>query len=165
MSELFPEVTSVVEADLPRVFEVWEASVRATHLFLTEVDLQFLIPLVREGLAHFSPLYCLRDEAGNVIAFLGVAESKIEMLFVHPDHRGIGAGKTLTRFAIQVLGATLVDVNEQNDQAVGFYQHLGFRQINRSPLDSTGKPFPILHMEVSPSAITAILNADEALKK
>lgn len=149
MSESFPEVTRVVEADLPRVFEVWESSVRATHVFLTEADIQFLIPLVREGLAHFSPMYCLRNEAGNVIAFLGVAGSKIEMLFVHPNHRGIGAGKTLTMFAIQVLGANLVDVNEQNDQAVGFYQHLGFRQFSRSALDSSGKPFPILHMELA----------------
>jgi putative acetyltransferase len=142
------EVTEATEADLPRIFEVWEASVRATHTFLTEADIQFLIPLVKEGLAHFSPIHCLRDDDHQVIAFLGVADSKIEMLFVHPGHRGAGAGKALTHYAVEVLGARLVDVNEQNEQAVGFYEHLGFRRVSRSALDPTGKPFPILHMEL-----------------
>ncbi|ENH9207696.1 GNAT family N-acetyltransferase, partial [Vibrio vulnificus] len=44
------------------------------------------------------------------------------------------------------LGVTKVDVNEQNPQAVGFYEHMGFKVVSRSPLDDMGKPFPILHM-------------------
>ena len=39
-----------------------------------------------------------------------------------------------------------VDVNEQNVRAVGFYERLGFRQIGRSPLDSAGMPYPLLHL-------------------
>jgi ribosomal protein S18 acetylase RimI-like enzyme len=47
-----------------------------------------------------------------------------------------------------VLHADSVDVNENegNDQAIGFYRHLGFRQIGRSPVDPAGNPFPILHL-------------------
>lgn len=149
MSEAFQEVTRAEEFDLHRVFEVWESSVRATHTFLTEADIQSLIPLVKEILAQFSPIYCLRDGEGAVFAFLGVENSKIEMLFVHPDHRGAGAGKTLVEYAIQALGANQVDVNEQNEQAVGFYEHLGFRRIGRSPLDASGNPFPLLHLELA----------------
>lgn len=44
------------------------------------------------------------------------------------------------------LGATEVDVNEQNAQAVGFYLHLGFGQTFRRSTDGMGKPYPILHM-------------------
>ncbi|MEN0678671.1 GNAT family N-acetyltransferase, partial [Plesiomonas shigelloides] len=44
------------------------------------------------------------------------------------------------------LGATKVEVNEQNPLAVGFYEHMGFKVISRSPVDDMGKPFPILHM-------------------
>jgi putative acetyltransferase len=49
-------------------------------------------------------------------------------------------------YAMRELRADEVDVNEQNPAAVGFYQHFGFKVVGRSPLDGTGKPFPILHM-------------------
>jgi len=147
MAKALQEITRTCESDLPRIFEVWEASVRATHHFLSETDIQFFIPLVKQELAHFSPLYCLRDSGGEVYAFMGVANAKIEMLFVHPSKRGNGAGRVLVEYVINVLNAKLIDVNKQNEQAVGFYQYLGFRLINRSPLDPSGKPFPILHME------------------
>jgi len=39
-----------------------------------------------------------------------------------------------------------VDVNEQNQQAVGFYRRLGFEVEGRSEVDSMGKPFPLLHL-------------------
>lgn len=146
----FRAITLAGESDLPRIFEVWESSVRATHAFLTEDDRQFLIPLVKAGLAEFGPLQCLRDPEGRVFAFMGVEGVKIEMLFVHADHRGRGAGGLLTEYAIQVLGATQVDVNEQNGQALGFYLRRGFQPIGRSPLDPSGKPFPILHLALPP---------------
>lgn len=146
MSASFSKITKTTERDLPRLFEVWESSVRASHFFLTESDIQTLIPLVRAELANFSPIYCLRAADGKPFAMLGVEGSKIEMLFIHADNRGSGAGRLLTEFAIQVLHADSVDVNEQNGLAIGFYQHLGFRQIGRSPLDPDGNPFPILHM-------------------
>lgn len=132
--------------DLPRLFEVWECSVRATHAFLTEADLQALIPLVREGLAAFGPIHVLRDGEGRASAFLGVDGAKVEMLFVHADHRGRGLGSRLLAFALEALGATKVDVNEQNPQALGFYLHHGFHIAGRSPVDGQGNPFPILHL-------------------
>lgn len=143
------DITHATRSDLPRLFEVWEASVRATHGFLSEADIQMLIPFVKDGLAHFLPLYCLRDNDGEVYAFLGVASDAIEMLFVHPEHRGRGAGRALIEFAVQSLRATRVDVNEQNTQAVEFYHHLGFRLIRRSPRDSLGNPFPLLHLALA----------------
>lgn len=128
--------------------DVWEASVRATHHFLTESDLELLIPAAREELAHIAPIHCLRDADGSVYAFIAVEQGEIEMLFVAPTHRGSGAGRKLVEYAIAVLGAHQVDVNEQNDLAVGFYEHLGFRMFGRAPLDPQGLPFPILHMEL-----------------
>jgi hypothetical protein len=41
-----------------------------------------------------------------------------------------------------------VDVNEQNEQAVKFYEQFGFQTISSSEPDgTTGKPHPMLHME------------------
>jgi putative acetyltransferase len=139
-------IDKATAADTSRLFAVWEASVRATHDFLTEEAIAMLVPLVRDLLGTFSPLYCLRDGTGAPYAFIGVADGNIEMLFVHPDRRGGGAGRALTRFAIDTLGATKVDVNEQNGQAAGFYARMGFRQVGRSERDPFGHPYPILHL-------------------
>jgi putative acetyltransferase len=143
-SGVFP----VYAADYSRVAEVWEASVRATHDFLTEADIEFFRPLVREELPNVSQLACVRDSAGQVAGFIGVEHDKVEALFVHPRWRGQGIGRRLMTYAMTALRATLVDVNEQNPQAVGFYMRMGFEVIGRSAQDGLGKPFPLLHMQV-----------------
>jgi putative acetyltransferase len=138
-------ISKAYSRDRPRLFDVWESAVRATHFFLTESDLQALVTLVRAKLSAFLPIYCVRDTDGDPFAFMGLEASKIEMLCVHARKRGTGIRRLLVEFAIQAFGATSVDVNERNVLAVGFYHRLGFLQVGRSPLDSTGNPFPILH--------------------
>jgi putative acetyltransferase len=132
--------------DLDRLVDVWEASVRATHDFLTESDIQFFKPMVLPGLLSLDHLLCARDLEGTLVGFVGVSNGKMEALFVHPTCRRIGVGRRLARHAVVELGATIVDVNEQNHQAVGFYRRLGFEVEGRSAVDSMGKPFPLLHL-------------------
>ncbi|MFT3822499.1 MAG: GNAT family N-acetyltransferase [Chitinophagaceae bacterium] len=134
--------------DHPEITEVWELSVRATHHFLTETDIQFFKPLILNEYLDAVRLFCTRDKANRIIGFLGLSDDKIEMLFLHPDARGKGIGKLLLQFATNDQQIHKVDVNEQNEQAVGFYQHMGFRVVHRSPVDGMGKPFPILSMEL-----------------
>jgi putative acetyltransferase len=45
-------------------------------------------------------------------------------------------------------------VNEQNDQAVGFYRRMGFEVASRSAEDGLGQPFPLLHMELNKATRT-----------
>jgi putative acetyltransferase len=143
-----PGVHPVVPADVPRLVEVWEASVRATHHFLSEADIQFFKPAVRDELVGALELACVRDGHGRLVGFVGVAHGKVEALFIHPALRGLGVGRTLLEHAVRTLGATRVDVNEQNEQAVGFYRRMGFETEGRSPVDGLGKPFPLLHMRL-----------------
>jgi putative acetyltransferase len=131
-----------------RLVDVWEASVRATHHFLSDSDIQFFKPLVLNGLLGLSHLFCVRDMTGDLVGFVGVADGKMEALFVHPSWHRAGIGRRLARHAVVELGATKVDVNEQNEQAVAFYLRLGFRVEARSEVDSMGKPFPLLHMHL-----------------
>lgn len=141
-TEIFP----VDVEDFPRIVDVWEASVRATHHFVSDEDIQIFRPLVQHGLPHIAGLACLRDSMGLVAGFVAVVDHKVEMLFIHPDWRGLGGGRRLINFAITALEATELDVNEQNEQAIGFYIHLGFEIEGRSELDGTGKPYPLLHL-------------------
>lgn len=141
-------VSSVGPEDFARVVEVWEASVRATHDFVAEADIEVFRPLVRDELPGVPHLLCVRDRAGQVAGFIGVADGKVEMLFVHPAWRGQGIGRRLLSYAVTTLGARELDVNEQNPQAIGFYQRMGFEVVGRSTVDGLGKPYPLLHMRV-----------------
>lgn len=142
-------IDNILESEYPEVVELWEASVRATHDFLQEEDIAYFKPLILLVYLKAVDLRCVRNEHHSIIGFLGVAEAKIEMLFIHPDSIGKGIGKTFVDYAIQQMLVTKVDVNEQNQQAVGFYEHVGFKTVARSELDSLEKPYPILHMELS----------------
>lgn len=128
------------------LLNIWEASVRETHDFLTDSDVRNLRPQVRQALEGVAMLSYAIDDDGCMCGFMGVEGNKIEMLFIHPARRGTGIGKKFISYANEMFEASLVDVNEWNTQGVGFYAHLGFKVIGRSPFDGNGNPFPILHM-------------------
>ena len=90
--QLQPGIVPVQPDDFPRVVEVWEASVRATHHFVSEADMEVFKPLVRDALAHMSHLAGVRDSDGHIAGFIAVAHGKVEMLFLHPNARGQGGG-------------------------------------------------------------------------
>ncbi|WP_336778562.1 GNAT family N-acetyltransferase [Pantoea sp. USHLN256] len=138
------------ECDFEAITAVWEASVRATHDFLQEADILALRPQVRMHYLPMVELRVYRDEQHTIVGFLGVAENRLEMLFVAPQAFGQGVGTQLLRYATQHLGVNELDVNEQNPQALGFYQRQGFVIMGRSPLDGQGNPFPLLHLRYQP---------------
>ena len=151
----------IVENIRPEQYEelliVWENSVRATHDFITEEDIDFFKPIILEQAFPAVILKCIKGKHGEILGFVGVHENKVEMLFVSDEARGQGVGKKLLQFAIEQLNATQVDVNEQNGQACRFYQHMGFQVAGRDETDPTGKPFPILHLQLpTPPQITQI---------
>jgi len=135
-------------SDYQELTRVWEASVRATHDFLPESYILLLKDLVLTRYLDAVMLICTRDSQQRITGFAGVAAGKIEMLFIHPRHRGFGLGKQLLRYAIEHLNADELDVNEQNPQALGFYFKQGFEVIGRSEVDGMGQPYPLLHLRM-----------------
>lgn len=134
--------------DHDALVELWERSVRATHHFLAEDDIVFFRPLVREALGSGEiETWVLAGEDDAPLGFMGMTGARIEALFLAPEHRGAGGGRRLVAHAQALRGGELlVDVNEQNEAARGFYERLGFVVEGRSELDPTGRPYPLLHM-------------------
>lgn len=132
--------------DIERCLEIWEAAVRATHDFLEEGDIEFYKPFVRQECESCSLLF--KREGGEVVAFLGMSMTSISMLFVDPNYRGIGLGRSLIEWAIHDYHVEKVEVNEQNEQAVGFYSRMGFEVERRTQEDGFGKPYPILWLRL-----------------
>ena len=134
------------ETDYPSIVALWERSVRATHEFLTEDD---ILEIKSKLASEYFPAVDIHilDVDGKPEGFIGMAGNKIEMLFVDSACQGKGCGTALLDFAIG-KGAKLVDVNEQNPAALGFYRSKGFRIVGRTPTDDAGRPFPILHLSL-----------------
>lgn len=131
--------------DYPRLLDVWEGSVRATHLFLPEHYIVRLRKLLFEHYLNSVSLFCTRD--GELITgFAGVSDGKLQMLFIAADYRGQGLGRRLLTHAIEHFGIRELDVNEQNPKALGFYQKQGFKISGRTAVDGLGQPYPMLRM-------------------
>lgn len=126
---------------------VWEASVKATHMFLNEKDIAALHSFVEAGMREIEKLVVAYVDH-TAVGFMGISTGKVEMLFLKPDFIGKGIGKRLMTKAIHEYKVTAVDVNEQNPVAVEFYKHCGFEIIGRTEFDEQGNPFPILKMKL-----------------
>ncbi|WP_374951497.1 GNAT family N-acetyltransferase [Mucilaginibacter sp.] len=137
----------VIKAEYPHLIDLWENSVRATHHYLTEDDIAVYKQLLQYKYLSQVKLYCTRQN-GQMTGFVGIAGDLVHMLFIHPHAMGKGAGKRLLEFAIDQKQVKKVNVNEQNEQAKGFYRYMGFDVTGRSETDGAGKPYPILQMEL-----------------
>ena len=132
---------------IEELLRVWESSVRATHLFLSEQAIENIKRYVPQALREIPNLLVAENEAGMPVAFAGVNGRKLEMLFVAAEERGRGIGKKLLQCAADAYAVNELTVNEQNPQAIAFYEHMGFRAYRRSETDEQGNPYPILYMK------------------
>lgn len=141
------EISNRTEPLIEQLTQIWERSVKATHLFLSDDEITEIKKFVPDTLSEIAHLVIAINEAGDAIGFMGVEDSKIEMLFISPDERGKGLGKAFIEYGIEHFAVNQVTVNELNPQAIGFYEHLGFSVYNRTDTDEEGRPYPLLYMK------------------
>lgn len=137
--------------DIPALMALWRRSVEATHRFLTPADVDMLEPDVRQALEM--PDVWVVDRDGAPAGFMVMADNAIEALFIDPVHRGKRLGSGFVDFAKKIGGdgaEIRVDVNEDNPDALAFYLARGFRRVGRSPVDASGRPWPLLHLLLDP---------------
>lgn len=134
-------------ADTDRVVNIWRGAVDATHDFLDPDDRQAIETEVRAFFpaAKFEVAVDVQDFP---VGFMLLDEAHLEALFISPDRRGEGIGTLLVQSAMHARETLTVDVNEQNIQAIGFYERLGFTVTGRSAVDGRGRPYPLLHMRL-----------------
>ncbi len=135
--------------DGDRVVAIWRAAVDATHDFLTPDD-RLAIDAMVCGFLPQATLWLAVDAQDRPLAFMLIDDGHMEALFVHPFYRGQGLGATLVRHGLTLHPRMTTDVNEQNAQAVGFYERMGFVRTGRSPLDGQGRPYPLIHLAYAP---------------
>ena len=132
---------------IENLLQVWESSVRATHLFLSENEINNIKQYVPQALRDIPILVIAENEDGMPVGFMGIAKQMLEMLFVSDNYRGQGIGKLLLQHGIENYSVNQLAVNEQNPFAKGFYEHMGFMVYKRTKLDEQGNPYPLLYMK------------------
>ncbi len=139
------QIRLAAQDDYPDIMEIWESAVKATHHFLSEEDFNYFKEVIPRDYLPRLEVYLI-TENNKAEGFASASAGNLEMLFIHDEMRGKGFGKKLYLFMKETARITKVDVNEQNPQAIGFYEKMGFKSIGRSEKDGSGKPYPIIHM-------------------
>lgn len=140
------EVTDRNSSLIEQLLEVWESSVKATHLFLSENEIEDIKKYVPQALKGIPYLIIVENENQVPIGFMGIVERHLEMLFISDEERGKGLGKELLQYGIEKYSINDLAVNEQNPFAKGFYEHMGFKVYKRTENDEQGNPYPLLYM-------------------
>ena len=133
--ERIDNLTDLLKAEL---LNVWEMSVRSSHHFLSEDDLRYYSQRISDVYLQAVELYAVKSQ--RILAFMGLSEDMVEMLFVLPSEKGNGYGSALLDFAFQEKHIRKVDVNEQNAEACRFYLNRGYIVTGRDEVDSDGRP-------------------------
>lgn len=130
------------------LLEVWENSVKATHLFLSDNEIEKIKEYVPQALKEVAHLIVIENENDIPIAFMGIEGTKLEMLFIKNSERRKGLGRQLLNYGIKNYNINELIVNEQKPNSKGFYEHLGFKVYKRTELDEQGNHYPILYMRL-----------------
>ena len=133
---------------IKKLTALWRRSVSKTHTFLTDKDIAEIedyVPQALKGVVHLA----VAQSNGDYLGFMGVERYRLEMLFLDPQYIGQGIGRKLVEYGAEKYQISEVTVNEQNPQAVGFYEHLGFKTYKRTATDEQGRPFPLLYMRIA----------------
>ncbi len=142
------EVNERTSTLIDELLEVWENSVKATHLFLSSGEIEKIKKYVPQAISGVSHLVIIENESRGPIAFMGIEGTKLEMLFIKNSERGKGLGKQLLNYGIENYNVNRLAVNEQNPNAKGFYEYMGFKTYKRTELDEQGNQYPILYMRL-----------------
>ena len=126
--------------DLKKLSNIWfEASMQA-HAFIGQTRLMEQRSLIEEEYLPKAEtsVACLDGEAVGFISLLG---SFVGGIFIAPERQGLGIGRALITDALARKGELSLEVYTENEQAVRFYDRLGFQEVSRRAIDDFGCPF------------------------
>lgn len=145
------KITEIMDRNpllIEQLLDVWESSVKATHLFLSENEVENIKKYIPQALREIRHLIIIENENRVPVGFMGIVEQHLEMLFISDKERGKGLGKELLKHGLEKYFVNDLAVNEQNPLAKGFYEHMGFKVYKRTENDEQGNPYPLFYMRL-----------------
>ena len=92
----FIEVQERSQDLIQQLLIVWEKSVRETHLFLSDTEIENIKNYVPDALNEVTHLIIENDEEKRPIAFMGIENNVLEMLFITPKSKRKRVRKNVT---------------------------------------------------------------------
>ena len=125
---------------------IWEDSVRATHLFLSEAEIQKIKAYVPHALTGVSHLLVAEKMPGQPVAFMGLEGHRLEMLFLSPAERGAGLGRQLLEYGILHYRPAGIDGQRAEPAGRRLLPAYGLRDLPANRLRRAGRPLsPSVH--------------------
>lgn len=129
------------EADFPAVLDIY-AACKLDEVRFEESSFR-LLPLDEDPkrLKGFRASTVLIYEQQKILGYAAYDGSEITALFVHPDGRGTGIGKTLLQDMLDRMeGEVVLYVAKSNHPAKRLYERHGFVVINEFMTEYNGTP-------------------------
>ena len=123
-----------VKTDYTQLISLWRSSVEATHLFLSQADIDKIEVVLPDYFQQVQLSMWLNEEQ-KCVGFSGTNQQTLEMLFIDPVYFRKGYGGEIIQKLIEQESIIFVDANKQNEGAVKFYQSQGFQVIGESKED------------------------------
>lgn len=142
------KVTSRDDFIIEKLFQIWHKSVKVSHLFLSDQEIEAIADYVPMALKQVEMLFIAENDKDEPIGFMGIEQNRLEMLFVLPLETGKGIGKKLLLHAMHEYAVDELCANEDNPKAKAFYEHIGFQAYQRTETDEQGNPYPLLYMKL-----------------
>lgn len=133
---------------IENLVSIWEDSVKATHLFLLQEEIEKIKDYVPQAIRNV-PILVVATDNEKPVGFMGISDKTLEMLFISSANREKGIGKKLLVYGIENYSLNNLTVNEENPLAKGFYEHMGFKVYKRTDEDENGDPYPLLYMKLN----------------
>lgn len=115
-----------------QLVKVWKGSVKETHTFLSDEEINHIQEYVPQALREVPHLMIIEDDHGFPCAFMGINEHKLEMLFVSPEARGRGLGKKLIETGIREYSVNELGVNEQKSSGESVLRTYGISCLQKN---------------------------------
>lgn len=140
-----PTIRPYRPVDRDRLLDIWHEASRTGHPFLSEGELEEQKILVRDIYLPKAENW-VALEAGTPVGFIGLLDSFIGGLFVHPQVHKQGYGAALVQHAAALKGDLEVDVYSLNEGALRFYERAGFSELSRRPTDDQGRELELVRL-------------------
>lgn len=138
------ERTNILIAELTNL---WERSVKTSHHFLNLKEIEKIKQYVPNELRKVAKLFVAIEKSNVLLAFIGIKDDMIQMLFVNDKYVRKGIGGKLVDYVIDNYDIKYVEVNEDNLIAHKFYLNKGFKDLKRKEYDDYNDPYPIIIMK------------------
>ncbi|MEG1004323.1 MAG: N-acetyltransferase [Clostridium sp.] len=134
--------------DINKVMDIWEESTIKAHDFIDKDYWKNNYDTVKNVHIPISDTF-VYDDGENIKGFISIIDDEfIGALFIDVKYQGLGIGSKLINYTTSKYGKLNLAVYKENEKAVKFYTHKGFKIIKEQKNEDSGFEEYIMELKV-----------------